>query len=174
VSGFAQALPVILRAEGGYVDDPLDRGGATHYGVTTATYDAWRRSKGLPVRPVRQIERGEVEAIYHEQYWVAGRCDALPWPLSLAHFDACVNHGPRNAWRIMQRALRVQDDGVPGPRTFAALQAANPDALTWAWLEARTDFYLRIVGSNPPQQRFLRGWLLHRVLGLHREMRRAT
>ena len=33
-------LPFVLRWEGGYVNDPADRGGATNKGVTIAT---WKR-----------------------------------------------------------------------------------------------------------------------------------
>jgi len=171
---FVRALPVILRSEGGYVHDPLDRGGETNYGVTAAVYAEYLAAKGRPARSVRDIDMAEVREIYWTRYWQAGGCQALPWPLALAHFDGCVNHGVRNAWRIMQRALRVADDGQPGPQTHAALKAADPEALVWAWLEARTDFYVRIVSASPPQLRFLRGWLLHRVIGLHREMRRPA
>lgn len=174
MSGFAQALPVVLGAEGGYSDDPDDRGGATNYGITEATYNAWRGSKGLPFRLVKDIERDEVEAIYHERYWIAGKCDALPWPLSLAHFDACVNHGPKNAWRIMQRALGVEDDGLPGPQTMSALQGADKVGLWRDWMVERTAFYLAIVERSRGQLKFLRGWLAHRVVKLHREMRRAS
>ena len=62
MSGFAQALPVILKHEGGYVTDPVDRGGATNFGVTQATYDAWRASVREKVRPVKEITTDEVEA----------------------------------------------------------------------------------------------------------------
>lgn len=174
MSGFTQALPVILAAEGGYVNDPLDRGGATNFGITQATYDGWRQTGRLPTRSVREITHEEVEAIYHQRFWVAGRCDSLPWPLSLAHFDACVNHGPGNAWRLMQKALGVQQDGVPGQQTYAAIQRADQEDLVWSWLQARSDFYVKIVQNRPDQIRFLRGWLNQRVLGLHRAMRAAS
>ena len=39
---FERALTFVLRWEGGYVDHPADPGGATNYGVTQRTYDAWR------------------------------------------------------------------------------------------------------------------------------------
>ena len=38
----AQMLDQIIAAEGGYVDDENDAGGATNFGITQATLTAWR------------------------------------------------------------------------------------------------------------------------------------
>jgi lysozyme family protein len=61
---FAAALPFILRWEGGFVDDPDDRGGRTNKGVTQAVYQAWRADQGLPGQDVRQINDQEVASIW--------------------------------------------------------------------------------------------------------------
>ena len=34
----------VIQREGGFVDDPLDHGGATKYGITQRTYDDWNWS----------------------------------------------------------------------------------------------------------------------------------
>ncbi len=163
MSGFAQALPVILRFEGGYVNDPVDRGGATNKGVTQATFDRWLTSSGEATRPVKEITDDEVEAIYHRDYWLAAKCDALPWPVSLAHFDAAVNHGVGRACRLLQEALDVPADGIVGPKTLAAAAAADPRSLVNRLLWVRLGFYHTISEGN--QVKFLRGWL-RRVLHL--------
>ncbi len=91
---FETALQQILKWEGGFADHPADPGGATNYGVTQATYDAYRRKAGLPTRSVRDIERSEVEAIYREAYWLRAGCDDISPPaLALCVFDAAVNSG---------------------------------------------------------------------------------
>lgn len=61
---FPACLAAVLRYEGGYVDNPNDPGGATLNGVTQASYDQWRRSRGLPIMPVRQMEPAERDLIY--------------------------------------------------------------------------------------------------------------
>lgn len=170
MSGFQQALPIVLGFEGGISNDPHDRGGLTNHGITQVVYDGWRRTGRVPIRPVSEITREEVEAIYYREYWLGGRCDSVPWPLALAHFDACVNHGQGNAWRLMQKALGVAEDGVPGGQTYAALRRADYRDLAWKWTEARAVFYAGIVRNRPDQSRFLAGWLRNRVLGLHRAM----
>lgn len=173
MAGFAQALPVVLRFEGGTSNDAADRGGLTRAGVTQKTYDEWRAAKGLPARSVREITPTEIEQLYHQRYWLAARCDAVPWPMSLGVFDCAVNHGPRGAWRIWQRALGVKEDGVPGPQTLAAIQQANADALMWAAEKARLRYYARICQADPSQLRFLEGWQ-NRAVELHHEMRRLA
>lgn len=157
MSGFAQALPHVLRVEGGFVDDPDDRGGRTNFGITQNTFDVWNGSKGLRKRDVKDVTPDEVAAIYHERYWVAGKCDALPWPLSAAHFDACVNHGKPNAAKMLQEALGVTIDGKIGPKTLAAVEAADTDDLVDDLLWVRLEFYRSIARGS--QEKFLRGWV---------------
>lgn len=41
-SGFTRAITFILKWEGGFSDDPDDRGGRTNKGVTQKVYDTWR------------------------------------------------------------------------------------------------------------------------------------
>lgn len=45
--------PLILKWEGGFVNDPDDLGGATNRGVTLATYMQYCRKKGYPVPLLR-------------------------------------------------------------------------------------------------------------------------
>jgi len=154
---FQKALPVILKAEGGYVNDPADRGGATNKGITQKTYDAWRASMRQAVRPVKEITDAEVALIYEKRYWLEGRCEALVWPVSLIHFDACVNHGPGRASRMLQEAAGVQVDGKVGPKTLAAANA-NPLAVGKAYIEERAAFY-KLLAMSASQAKFLKGWL---------------
>jgi lysozyme family protein len=49
----------------------------------------------------------------------------MPLPLAIVMFDAAVNNGVGRAVRWLQGALGVPEDGVIGPQTRAALQAAD-------------------------------------------------
>ena len=159
MSGFYQALPVTLRFEGGYANHPSDPGGATMKGVTQATYDAFRRELGKPTQDVRAIADAEVELIYHHRYWTPARCDALPWPASLCHFDASVNHGLAGAAKILQRAVGVPDDGKIGPQTLAAVGALPVPLLVGRMLFERLDLYERICLGRKESRVFLLAWL---------------
>lgn len=161
---FQTALEFALRWEGGFSDHPDDRGGATNRGVTQRVYDEWLEQRGEDPKSVRDITEGEVHAIYNTGYWLSGRSDALDPNVDWVQFDASVNHGPRGAKRLLQRALNdcgkaVAVDGVVGPKTLAAARETPADALAKAYIEQRRALYHRIVERNESQNVFLRGWL---------------
>lgn len=164
-SRFARALEIILAHEGGYVDHPKDPGGATNKGITQKTYNAFRSHKGQPKRSVKDIDRGELEELYFNGYWLPARCHEMPnEALALLMFDAAVNHGPQLSIKLLQQAAGVPDrncDGMWGAatRTRVITAAASANALVDACLLKRERYYRRIVDLNPKLGAFLRGWM---------------
>lgn len=155
---FERALPIILRFEGGYVNDPDDPGGETNFGVTKRVYDGWRRARGLPIRSVRFIAPEEVASIYKTNYWLAAKCDKMSWPLCLIHFDGAVNTGVKRATQLLQAALGLNPDGVWGPRTLAGVQAAT-EFTPYKLMLLRVWFYKNICITNTKLIKFILGWL---------------
>jgi len=159
---FERALALTLGIEKGYSNDRADRGGATMWGVTHKTYDAYRRRHGLPLRDVRLIEPRERDEIYQKGYWFPAGCDLLPECLSACHFDAAVNHGHGQAVRFLQQAVGALPDGIFGPKTRAALAAAlereGEAEVIRTYLDVRRDYYDHLIESDPTQERFRRGW----------------
>jgi lysozyme family protein len=162
-SDFQRALAFVLKAEGGYTNHPSDRGGPTNKGILQREYDQYRRDNGLPSADVRDILNPEVEDIYLHDYWLAGRCDRMPWPVSLAHFDACVNTGVTQAAKFLQRTVGTRDDGLIGPLTLGALKLVlareAPGALAERLARQRIAFYRELAKRDPEQRAFLKGWL---------------
>lgn len=156
---FRRALAIVFACESGYVYHPLDRGGATNYGITQSTYAVWRQSVGLPLQPVKFISRDEAQAIYERDYWRKGCCDALPVPVALVHFDAAVNHGVHAAAILLQAVAGVVQDGVIGPATLEAVREADPTRFARRYIERRRRFYRDIVAETPSQAIFYKGWL---------------
>lgn len=156
---FEQAIEAVLASEGGYSDDPLDRGGPTQWGITQATYDQWRTRQGLPVQPVTGIGQDEAQAIYRTDYWERCGCDDLPAGIALLVFDTAVNSGPLRALMMLQASVGVTQDGSLGPATRAALHAFDAAELVRRYTDQRLDWYARICQATPPQTRFLRGWI---------------
>lgn len=141
---FKRSLRFVRRWEGGWSDHKDDPGGATQYGITLATYTAWRRSQGLPdpsADDLRAITEEEVEAIYQQNYWDACRCDDLPPPIALVVFDMAVNAGPSRSARLLQEALGVKVDGIIGPETLAAARAADPQKAAAEFTARRALYY---------------------------------
>jgi lysozyme family protein len=141
---YEQALAWVLEHEGGFVNDPDDRGGPTNRGVTQLVYDGYRRLNGLSLRSVEEIDIFEVRAIYRRQYWEVIRGDDLPAGLDYAVFDFAVNSGPRRAAQFLQRIVGVEDDGMIGEVTLAAVSERNPSDLIDALCAARMAFLKRL------------------------------
>lgn len=167
-SGFTRALPRVLAHEGGYVNDPLDPGGATNKGITFRVYDAYRIRKGLPTRDVRAITATEIAEIYRLQYWDAVKGDELPPGLDYVLFDGAVNSGPSQSIKWLQRALgSVAVDGQIGQATLAAVTAhGRPAELIDRICDRRLTF-LQALKTWP---RFGKGWRA-RVEGVRKTAR---
>lgn len=139
MAGFREALAIVFEAEGGLVDDPHDKGGRTKLGIAADTWERWRGRVGKASAPVDDCTREDAEYIYHQGYWLAGKCDGLPWPLSLVHFDSMVQH--KVAAQLLQRSLGVPADGIIGRRTLEAAGQSNPREAAENLIWIRLDYY---------------------------------
>ncbi|MDX2264607.1 MAG: glycosyl hydrolase 108 family protein [Hyphomicrobiales bacterium] len=137
---FPAALKHVLKFEGGYSDHPLDPGGATNLGVTKATLERFR-GRRVTKAEVRALKHAEAAAIYRKFYWDQVQGDALPPGLDLAVFDCAVNQGPARARKWLQQAAKARADGVIGPRTLAAVKAADARALLLEFMALRMRHY---------------------------------
>lgn len=151
---FDACLPWILRMEGGDDDDPHDHGGRTSRGVIQREYDAYREGKGEPTRDVWNASDAEIADIYEHKYWLP-ISPTLPAGVDLMFFDTCVNAGPGQGAKQLQRALGVAPDGAIGPITRNAIESADPATLVKDFADARRNFY-RALAQFP---RYGRGWL---------------
>jgi len=150
---FDTLMPHLFRHEGGFADHPRDPGGATKYGITRATLSSWR---GRPVSrtDVRRLTQAEAAAIYRARYWTVVKADALPAGVDYCVFDAAVNSGPARAAKWLQATVRVTQDGVIGPKTLAAVKAADPARL----VEDLCDIRLAFLRGLSTWSVFGRGW----------------
>src|SRR5215472_8640814 len=126
---FAICLAFTLKAEGGFVDNPADPGGATNMGITLATLREWSEDPDLGLAQIEDLPLRTARAIYRSQYWNPLQSDALPKGVDLSVFDMGVNSGIWTSARLLQRALGFtgeEVDGSIGPETLAA--AARVDA----------------------------------------------
>ena len=152
-------LDDVIRREGGYVHDPVDRGGPTKYGITQRTLRAWR-GQVVTVADVRRLTRDEARAIYQRRYVDAPGFATLPDPLRAQVVDDGVLSGPRQATGDLQQAIgNVTVDGQLGPKTRAALRRRGVAVVHARLIQVRAQRIGRIVQRAPSQARFLNGWL---------------
>jgi lysozyme family protein len=128
---FDACLPVILKHEGGYVDDKHDPGGATNRGVTIGTLSGWLGRPATKAE-VRALTVADVTPIYRKNYWNACGCDALPAGVDLAVFDPAVNSGPGRAKQWYAKARQASAEPVPLVRRICDVRMGFLQALrTW-------------------------------------------
>ncbi len=152
-SNWKPSLAAVLKSEGGNDDDLADHGGRTSRGITQREYDAWRRLHLLSTKDVWTALQVEIDAIYHDEYWMP-YCDILPIGADYLLFNMNVNAGPYRGAIILQRALGVTADGRIGSITKEAALRANPVALVNAYSAQSRAFYLSLH-----QPKFIKGWL---------------
>lgn len=148
---FDAAFDLLLKHEGGYSDHAADPGGKTRFGITEAV----AREVGYR-GDMRELPLDLAKRIYKDKYWDTVKAEQLPAAVRYPVFDAAVNSGPGQSVKWLQRALGVKDDGVIGPQTTAAANAANPDALKMRMLGQR----LRFMAGLANWPAFSRGWAI--------------
>lgn len=142
---FALAFQWVLGAEGGYSNDPDDPGGETKFGISKRAY---------PTVDIAALTKEQAETIYRRDYWDRCRCGEFPLQVGFALFDAAVNQGARQAVVLLQRALRVAQDGIVGPATIAAAMRAVPGDVLLDYLSHRAAHYAQL------NEKFHRGWFM--------------
>ena len=150
-------LDAIIRREGGFVDHPSDRGGATKYGITRQTLEEFRGQ--ATKEDVRDLSESEARRIYERLYLVRPGFDRLANSrLQELVVDCAVNHGPRRATRWLQKASGASVDGNFGPLSLSAVRRGNGDDIFKRVLAHRCRFYGRIISRSPSQAAFAAGW----------------
>jgi lysozyme family protein len=173
-------IDALIEREGGFVNHPSDRGGATKYGITEAV----ARANGYR-GAMRDLPRDEAAAIYKRLYWLRPRFDQVAKrskALAAELFDTGVNMGPAVATTFLQRALSALNrdrkdyadlvpDGRIGATTLSALDTflelrgkpGGETVLLKALDALQGERYLRLAERRPANEAFLYGWLANRI-----------
>ena len=148
----------ILRREGGFVDHPADKGGATNWGITQATLAEWF-GRPATVDDVKSLTEHEAREIYREQYIVRpGFLGIENEAVRALVIDCAVNHGVKRAVMLLQNAARVSPDGILGPKTREAVNRMTASVAYRRLCAQRVRLYGEIITSKPSQAVFARGW----------------
>ena len=154
---FVQAVGAVLKHEGGYVNDPDDPGGETKYGISKRSY---------PDLDIANLTEEQASEIYYRDWWRQYKYDLIEDATVAAKvLDLSVNMGPSAAHKCLQRALHacgrrdVAIDGIIGPQTLEATNAANPLMLLAALRAEAAAHYRALAQADPKRRKFLTGWL---------------
>jgi len=148
---FKECLALVLKSEGGWVNNQNDPGGETNLGVTKRVWEEW---VGHPVATMKNLTEAEVAPLYEQKYWRPCYGEVLPRGLDLLSFSMGVNAGPGRSVKLLQQSIGCVPDGVIGPKTRELISASNSATLIAKFSEARRDYYRSL---NKPM--FEKGWL---------------
>ncbi|AHY06831.1 glycoside hydrolase family 108 protein [Serratia plymuthica] len=169
----------ILGKEGGYVNNPDDKGGATRWGVTERV----ARAHGY-TGDMRTLPRETALSILTADYWTGPRFDMIATVSPVIAAEICdtgVNMGPSVPSKWLQRWLNAFNqqgklypdliaDGQIGTRTVIALQAflvargsEGEGVLLKALNCSQGARYLELAEQRAANESFVYGWVKERV-----------
>ena len=165
---FSLSLNAVLKHEGGYVDDPDDRGGATNHGITQATLADWR-GKAVTAADVKAMTSTEAAAIYKARYWDKMNLDQIvSQKLAEAVMEFGVNAGIKTAGKALQRAAhwvhgagagKLVEDSAIGPITGRNVNTNGEEKLARQFFEVGVRYTNGISRSPPVTRKFLYSWI---------------
>ncbi len=149
-----QMIERLIIREGGdrETNSSADRGGRTKYGIAEKSNpDMW---KDGPPSLEKAIAR------YAQKYLIGPKIHLIPYEnLKEVMFDFAVTSGPQLAIQKLQQVLKLEQDGVIGPKTLAAVAAEDARWLVNKVSLERVKMAGRIVKRDPSQLTWLNGWL---------------
>ena len=147
------SFEMVLKHEGGYVNDPRDPGGRTNLGVTQRAWEAWL-VRTVTEADMRKLTPAAVKPFYKAMYWDKIKGDQLPAGVDYAAYDLAVNSGTGRAAKYLQQIAGVTADGAIGPKSIEAIKACDPEQMVQALCDMRLDFLKRL----PTFETFGKGW----------------
>ena len=155
--------PKILRYEGGFVNDPKDRGGATNMGVPLSTWRTVGYDKDgdgdIDADDIRILSKADALSVLRLNYWNRWKADQIN-NQSIAEILVDWVWGS-GKWGIVipQRILKVIDDGIVGMGTLFAVNNVNQRGLHASIFQTRKTFIEELVKNHPDQLKFFNGWM---------------
>lgn len=176
-----QLIDDAIGREGGYVNNPKDKGGPTRWGTTEQVARAFGYTGDMRVFP-----RETAVAIYRKRYLIEPGFDKiLDMSAAIGEllFDTGINMGQAIAGQFLQRALNLFNrgaslypdlkvDGACGPMTRQSLASYQQrrgttgeglQVLLWTIHAFRTGRYEEISLARPANEEFSYGWVARQV-----------
>lgn len=110
---FLEAVNYTLLKEGGFSNNPKDPGGATNFGIKSATLAKYLNLFQVSEETVKKLTKEDAIRIYFDLYWEPYNYKNIVYrPLRIKCFDWAVNAGHAQATWPLQRACNVITTGI--------------------------------------------------------------
>lgn len=182
MADFKKAHVIVMGNEGGYANDPDDRGGETYKGISKNNFPNW---KGWPLINLHKIHPGfsqNLEAdnglqalvleFYKSNFWDALSLDNInDQRVATELYDTGVNMGTGIAAMFLQQSLNlnnnngkdyadISEDRKIGPNTLKCCnEHKRPNEVFKTLNILQGSRYIDIIRNNPKQEKFWRSWL---------------
>ncbi len=125
---FEKTWAFILSEEGGFQDNPKDKGNwtggrvnvgelkGTKYGISAASY---------PKLDIKNLTEADARKIFDRDYWSFCKCGQMPSPIAMMVADIAFNQGQPTAAYLLQEAVGTKQDGIIGVVTIGATRNQN-------------------------------------------------
>jgi lysozyme family protein len=158
---FNEAIPIVLKHEGGYVNNPADKGGETNFGIASRFHSLEKISKiiGRKINSMRELTLNDAVLFYKNEFWDKYKIDNLKAELRLPIFDMFVNMGAGGAIEVLQKVLGREVNRTVSqiPVLFNSINTLNSQSVLDSIKEKRIEYYkARGIGN---QEQFLKGWI---------------
>jgi lysozyme family protein len=161
---FNDAFAKTVALEGGYVNDPLDPGGETKFGISKRSH---------PLIDIKNLTIDQAKEIYQNEYWFPIHLDQVSSArVASKIFDLAVNASPAKAVSVTQEALNLLTapthdplliDGKMGNLTLRMVNLFRTPESEAALVTAINGFmfvyYVTLCHNDPKFYRFINGWM---------------
>lgn len=169
---FKKAYAKVKKFEGGYANNPNDRGGETYAGIARVHFPKWKgweiidkyKQSEHSSKELNKVLQGNgqldvmVEHFYRVNFWNEIKGDEIINQLIADNImDFAVNSGVGRAVKYAQRIVGVTEDGEIGPKTIKAINQ-NVDGFVTKYKASRLSFLTKIVARDESQLVFMKGW----------------
>jgi len=175
MASFDQAIGLILKHEGGWVNNPNDPGGATNFGISlrflvdhpeAGDFDM---DGDVDAEDIAGMTIEQASDIYRQFWWDMYRYDQFAdQTIATKVFDHAVNMGAKRAHILLQTAmnkafgLKLTVDGALGPASYRSINAVHDGDEEQILLRTYCDeiwaFYQRLIANNSKLKVFAKGW----------------
>jgi len=152
MADFNKAIVITLKNEGGYINDPLDKGGETKYGISKKSY---------PDLDIKSLSIEQAKEIYKKDFWDCLKCNFIEnQKLANKIFDMSVLMGIKNVVKKLQLVIclkycvNITIDGIIGIETLNYINGHKSDIIYEEFIK-QLDNYLHDL--NKPK--YIQGWI---------------
>lgn len=159
MSNFDSSFQLLMKHEGGYVNNAQDAGGPTNMGITQGDLASWY-NRPVSIDEVKNMSLEQAKGLYRIRFWEHMRLDAISNnKVATLIFDQGVVRGPGRIIQDIQHILKLDPDGIMGPDTIEAINTQNEKQFGIQLIKECQTAYAHLVVIKPTQSDFLIGWL---------------